>query len=95
MGFAMTETAPAQAVAAEDKKAADEKQESFFVFLLKTVLIVLVFRTFIFSPFTIPSESMLPRLENGDYLLASKWSYGFSRDSMPFSLPLISGTTVG
>jgi len=50
MGFAMTETAPAQAVAAEDKKAADEKQESFFVFLLKTVLIVLVFRTFIFSP---------------------------------------------
>jgi signal peptidase I len=91
MGFAMTETAPAQAVAAEDKKAADEKQESFFVFLLKTVLIVLVFRTFIFSPFTIPSESMLPRLENGDYLLASKWSYGFSRYSMPFSLPLIPG----
>jgi signal peptidase I len=91
MGTAMNETAPAQAVPAEDKKAKDEKQESFFVFLLKTVLIVLIFRTFIFSPFNIPSESMLPRLENGDYLLASKWSYGFSRYSMPFSLPLIPG----
>ena len=39
-----------------------KKQESFFVFLLKLVLIVLVFRSFIFSPFNIPSESMLPRL---------------------------------
>jgi signal peptidase I len=34
---------------------------------------------------------MLPRLQNGDYLLASKWSYGFSKYSMPFSLPVIPG----
>ncbi|MEW9853996.1 signal peptidase I [Novosphingobium sp. M1R2S20] len=69
----------------------EEKQENFFVFLLKLVLLVVVFRSFIFSPFNIPSESMLPRLLNGDYLLASKWSYGYSKYSLPLSLPLIPG----
>ena len=68
-----------------------KKEDSFFVFLIKLVLIVAVFRSFIFSPFNIPSESMLPRLENGDYLLAAKWPYGISSYSLPFSLPLIPG----
>lgn len=70
-------------------QVAAKKEESFFVFLLKLVLIVGAFRSFVFAPFNIPSESMLPRLENGDYLLAAKWPYGFSRYSLPFSLPLI------
>ena len=68
-----------------------KKEENFFVFLAKLVLIVVVFRSFIFAPFNIPSESMLPRLENGDYLLAAKWPYGFSSYSLPFSAPLIPG----
>ena len=58
-------------------------------FLLKLVLIVFVLRSFIFSPFSIPSESMLPRLLVGDYLFVSKFSYGYSRHSLPFSLPLL------
>ncbi|MDE8654381.1 signal peptidase I [Novosphingobium album (ex Liu et al. 2023)] len=88
----MTETAPAPAKEPPaDHAEPEEKQENFLVFLLKLVVIVLVFRSFIFSPFNIPSESMLPRLENGDYLLASKWSYGFSKYSLPFSVPLIPG----
>lgn len=74
-----------------DKPRKERKEDNFFVFLVKLVLIVGIFRSFIFSPFTIPSESMLPRLENGDYLLAAKWPYGFSKYSMPFSLPLIPG----
>ncbi len=65
-----------------------KKEDSFVVFLLKLALIVLVFRSFIFSPFNIPSESMLPRLMNGDYLLAAKWPYGFSRNSLPFGVSL-------
>jgi len=85
----MTETAPP--AADEPNAKSEEKQESFVVFLLKLALIVLVFRSFVFSPFNIPSESMLPRLINGDYLLASKWSFGYSRYSLPLSVPLIPG----
>ena len=65
------------------------KEDSFPVFLVKLVLIVAFFRSFVFSPFNIPSESMLPRLENGDYLLAAKWPFGFSSYSLPFSAPLL------
>lgn len=68
-----------------------KKEDSFIVFLIKLVVIVVVFRSFIFSPFNIPSESMLPRLQDGDYLLAAKWPYGFSSYSLPFSVPLIPG----
>ena len=69
----------------------EKKEDSFPVFLLKLVAIVVIFRSFIFSPFNIPSESMLPRLLDGDYLLAAKWPYGYSKYSMPFSLPVIPG----
>lgn len=68
-----------------------KQEDSFFVFLLKLVVIVLAFRSFAFAPFNIPSESMLPGLQNGDYLLAAKWPFGFSRYSLPFSMPLIPG----
>ncbi|MBW8784235.1 MAG: signal peptidase I [Novosphingobium sp.] len=66
-----------------------KKEDSFLVFIVKLALIVIVFRSFVFSPFNIPSESMLPGLENGDYLLAAKWPYGYSRYSLPWSVPLI------
>jgi signal peptidase I len=89
MGLSMSDTPLAEAEAAPAKP--EEKEESFFLFLLKLVLIVAIFRSFIFSPFNIPSESMLPRLLNGDYLLAAKWPYGYSKYSLPFSLPLIPG----
>ncbi len=67
----------------------ERKEDSFPVFVIKLVLIVAFFRSFIFSPFNIPSESMLPRLENGDYLLAAKWPFGYSSYSLPFSVPLL------
>lgn len=68
-----------------------ESWGSFALFLVQLVLAVLIFRSFIFSPFTIPSESMVPRLVNGDYLLAAKWPYGFSAHSLPFDLALPEG----
>jgi signal peptidase I len=87
-----TAPAEAQGTAAADpsiEAKGEKKEESFFVFLIKLVAIVLIFRSFIFSPFNIPSESMLPGLQNGDYLLAAKWPYGYSSYSLPLSAPLI------
>ena len=55
------------------------------------LLIALVVRTFIFQPYTIPSASEEPNLYQGDYIVVSKWSYGFSRHSIVGSPPLFKG----
>ncbi len=65
------------------------------LFLLKLAALVLIVRSLIFAPFNIPSESMQPRLLIGDYLIVSKWPYGFSRYSLPFSPPLFEGRILG
>jgi signal peptidase I len=65
------------------------------VFLLKLAIIVFVVRSFIFAPFSIPSQSMLPRLYIGDYLFVSKWNYGYSRWSLPWGVPLLPGRILG
>ena len=63
--------------------------------IVKTVvyalLIALVLRVFLFQPFTIPSASMEPNLLEGDYIIVSKYSYGYSHHSIPTSPPLFSG----
>lgn len=68
---------------------------SGFVETLKTLVYALVIalfiRTFFYEPFSIPSASMVPTLLIGDYLFVSKFSYGYSRWSFPFGLPLIPG----
>ena len=73
------------------KKYSDGKIKKNVIQVFYAILAALIIRSFFFEPFSIPSGSMYPNLKVGDYLFVSKYSYGFSRHSLPFSLPLIPG----
>jgi signal peptidase I len=78
-------------------QARPKKSETrdFIEFLVKLVIIVVAIRSLFVATFSIPSESMLPRLMVGDYLFVEKWPYGYSRYSFPGSLPLFEGRFMG
>jgi signal peptidase I len=59
------------------------------------LLIALALRVLLFEPFTIPSDSMEPGLRTGDYIVVTKFDYGWSRHSIPLSPPLFKGRVLG
>jgi signal peptidase I len=76
-----------------------KRKPNVWVENIKTIvyagLIAVVVRTVAYEPFNIPSGSMIPTLLVGDYLFVSKYSYGYSRFSLPFAPPLFPGRIFG
>ena len=77
-------------ISTQGKRSESGLTEGFWV-VIQAVLIAVVIRTLLFQPFNIPSGSMKATLLVGDYLFVSKYSYGYSHYSVPFSPPLFSG----
>ena len=67
-----------------DKRFFSENIKTLFFALI----IALIIRSLILQPFYIPSSSMEPTLLVGDRLFVTKYSYGYSKHSFPFSPPV-------
>ena len=72
------------------KAAKGEKNEwiETLVVIIEALVIAVVFRTFLWQPFSIPTGSLQPTMLIGDYFLANKWAWGFSKYSFIVPLPI-------
>lgn len=75
----------------QEKKSFKHEALGYGKSLLIALFLAAIFRTILFEPFHIPSGSMKSNLLVGDYLFVSKYSYGYSRYSMPFGPPVFEG----
>jgi len=57
------------------------------VVIVEALIIALLFRTFLYQPFSIPTASMQSTLMIGDYFIANKWAWGYGKYSFPLPLP--------
>jgi len=80
---------------AEAGKATESGWRETITAIAYALVIALIVRTFLYQPFHIPSGSMKSTLLVGDYLFASKFSYGYSRFSFPFAAIPFSGRLFG
>ena len=69
--------------------------KNFFIENAKTLfyalIIAIIIRSLFIQPFYIPSSSMEPNLLVGDRLFVTKYTYGYSKHSFPFSPPIFKG----
>ena len=62
--------------------------------LFYALIIAIIIRSLLIQPFYIPSSSMEPNLLVGDRLFVTKYSYGYSKHSFPFSPPIFKGRII-
>jgi signal peptidase I len=84
-------TADAKSASAAPKGGVVHETVEIVKTIVYALLIALVLKVIVFQPYTIPSASEEPNLYEGDYIIVSKWSYGWSRHSIPFSPPIFPG----
>jgi signal peptidase I len=84
-------------VTSEGKAPPKEKSElrETIVVVIQALVIALVFRSFLYQPFSIPTASMQNSLMIGDYVLASKFAYGYGRYSLPLGIVPFKGRIFG
>lgn len=75
---------------AEEKEGKVDFKATFKGILIALVL-ALIIRSLYYEPFYIPSGSMKPELKEGDFILVSKYDFGYSKYSFPLGLPLFDG----
>ncbi len=69
-----------------------QNRESLLVFFLWAFAVIFVVKSFIIDTFWIPSSSMEPTLDIGDFIVVTKWSYGYNRHSLMFDPPIFRGS---
>ena len=73
-------------------------KKDFFIENFKTLfyalIIAVIIRSLLIQPFYIPSSSMEPNLLVGDRIFVTKYSYGYSKHSFPFSPPIFKGRII-
>jgi signal peptidase I len=70
-----------------EKKARRSELRDTIVVIVEALIIAVIFRTFLFQPFSIPTASMQSTLMIGDYFVASKFTWGYGKYSFPIPLP--------
>lgn len=76
---------------AESKQNANSGLWELLRVIIHALILVLLLRTFLYQPFSIPSQSMMPTLLVGDWLFVSKFSYGYSKYSFPITADFFQG----
>jgi len=78
----------------KEKEKPSELRETIVV-IVQALIIALVFRSFIYQPFSIPTASLQPNMMIGDYFISSKFTWGYGRYSFPFGVVPINGRIFG
>ncbi len=80
---------------ATNPKAKHSELRETITVIIEALVIALIFRSFLYQPFSIPTASLQPTLMIGDYVIANKFTWGFGRYSLPLGIIPFEGRVFG